>query len=260
VEYVSNLEQVPDPTITTETFKTELGMAYDVLFGSWLQTRETKVVEGVLEALSAIFVILPIDKVSQQIPRIIPLLMTLYKRNVNPYYVTKCLYAVLTKGASVNGMLLEPSLSMILNHLSDFICTNPDYAQPESARCHSEVLRCYECMAIYFTDTTIDRLLVHLKNNNDRDKLKGLIVITHLIAYSAEQTIHRRLKDILKHINDLLVHSHVKIKKVLVKIVVALAHKKVLINKGNNLLNYKLCHFSLNIFCCFLFRTKPRWS
>lgn len=156
----------------------------------------------------------------------------MYKKNTNSYAITKCLYAVLTKGASVNGMLLEPLLSNILNTLSDLLCLTPDYAQPDSARCHTEVLRCYECIAVHFTDTTIDRLLVHLKNNNDRDKLKGLIVITHLIAYSAEQTIHRRLKDILKHINEMLIGSHIKIKKVLVKIIIALAHKKVLINKG----------------------------
>ncbi|XP_066159161.1 maestro heat-like repeat-containing protein family member 1 isoform X1 [Euwallacea fornicatus] len=234
VEYVSNLDQTPDPTITTESFKTELGMAYDVLFSSWLQSKESKVVEAVLEALSAIFVILPIDKVSQQIPKIIPLLLGLYKRNINPYIITKCLYAVLTKAASVNGMLLEPLLSNILNQLSDLVCLNPDYAQPDSARCHSEVLRCYECIAIYFTDTTIDKLLILLKNNNERDKLKGLIVITHLIAYSAKQTIHRRIKDILRHINDMLTGSNLKTRKVLVKIIVALAHKRVLINKDLN--------------------------
>ncbi|CAG9771935.1 unnamed protein product [Ceutorhynchus assimilis] len=234
VEYVSNLDQVPDPTITTETFKTELSMAYDVLFSAWLQSKEPKVVETVLEALGAIFVTLPIDKVTQQIQKIIPLLLSLYKKNINPYVITKCLYAVLTKSATVNGMLLEPLLSNILNNLSELICLNPDYAQPNSSRCHSEVLRCYECIAIYFTDTTIDKLLVHLKNNNDRDKLKGLIVITHLIAYSAEQTIHRRLKDILKHVQEMLEGSHIKIRKVLVKIIIALAHKKVLINKELN--------------------------
>ncbi|KAH1014351.1 hypothetical protein HUJ04_003198 [Dendroctonus ponderosae] len=234
VEYVSNADQVPDPTITTETFKVELGMAYDVLFASWLLSKDPKVVETVLDAMSAIFVALPIDKVSQQISKIIPCLLNLYKRNINPYVITKCLYAVLRKGTSVNGMLLEPLLSNILSTLSDLICLNPDYAQPDSARCHSEVLRCYECIAVHFTDTTIDRLLVHLKNNNDKEKLKGLIVITHLIAYSSEQTIHRRLKDLLKYLNEMLIHSHIKVKKILVKIVIALAHKRVLTNKELN--------------------------
>ncbi|XP_030751328.1 maestro heat-like repeat-containing protein family member 1 [Sitophilus oryzae] len=228
LEYGSNLEQVPDPTISTETYTTELGMAYDVLFTSWLQSREPTVVESVLEALSAIFRALPIDKVTQQTPRLIPFLLNHIKKNSNAYVVTKCLYSAIEKTAGVNGMLLEPLLSNILSHLSDLVCVSPDYAQPDLLRSHSEVLRCYECLALHFTDITIDKLLGHLKNNNEKEKLKGLIVIAHLISYSSEQAIQRRYRDILKYINELLSDSHIKIKTILVKIITGLAHKGIL--------------------------------
>ncbi|XP_076271212.1 maestro heat like repeat family protein c11.1 isoform X2 [Rhynchophorus ferrugineus] len=234
VEYISNLDQVPDPTITADSFKTEFSMAYDVLFTSWLQSREPIVVETVLEALSALFTTLAVDKVTQQIPKLIPYLLNLIKKNTNIYPVTKCLYSAIRKAASVNGMLLEPLLPNILSQLSDLICISPDYAQPELLRSHSEVLRCYECFALHFTDITIDKILAHLKNNNEKEKLKGLIVITHLICYSPEQTIQRRYRDILKHVNELLADPHIKIKTVLVKIIIGLAHKRILFDKEYN--------------------------
>ncbi|XP_050312814.1 maestro heat-like repeat-containing protein family member 1 isoform X3 [Anthonomus grandis grandis] len=234
MEYQTNLDQVPDPSITSDTFTTELSMIYDVLISSWVYSREQKTVESVLDALTAMFPVLPLERVLQQIPKVIPVLLGLYKKHIDACTVTKCLHAVLTKGTAVNGMLLEPVLPMILNQLGELLSLHPDYAQPDSARGHSEVLRCYECIAVHFTDITIDRLLVHLRNNNDRDKLKGLIVITHLIAYSSEETIYRRIRDILKQVNELLLTSSMNVKQVLLKIITALAYKKVLTNKELN--------------------------
>lgn len=42
-EYVVNLDKAPDPSITKKTFANELSGAYDVLYNTWILTKEMKV-------------------------------------------------------------------------------------------------------------------------------------------------------------------------------------------------------------------------
>lgn len=98
-------------------------------------------------------------------------------------------------------------------------------------------LRCYECFALHFTDFTVDQLINQLKNNNDRERVKALLVITHLISYSGEQAIKRRYKDIMRHLNELLNDGSIGVKKAMVKIIVAFSCKKILLDKGANIIN-----------------------
>ncbi|XP_018431461.1 PREDICTED: maestro heat-like repeat-containing protein family member 1, partial [Nanorana parkeri] len=42
-EYLANLDKAPDPSVRKDTFSSDLFNAYDVLFNTWLQNRESKV-------------------------------------------------------------------------------------------------------------------------------------------------------------------------------------------------------------------------
>ncbi|KAG5897176.1 hypothetical protein JTB14_022538 [Gonioctena quinquepunctata] len=202
IEYVSNTEKVPDPTISSESFAVEI--------------------------------VLNADKVNQQTIKIIQVLLNLYKKNIDSYNITKCLGSVIQKAATVNGTLLEPLLLNILNTTFDLICISPDYAKPGLLKSHSEVLRCYECFALHFTDITIDQLLVQLKNNNDKERVKSLTVLTHLISYSKDNSINRRFKDIIRHLRDMLNDNNIRVKEALVKVIVAFSCKKALLNEEAN--------------------------
>lgn len=43
LEYLANLDKAPDPTVRKDTFSSEIYAAYDILFNSWLQSRDAKV-------------------------------------------------------------------------------------------------------------------------------------------------------------------------------------------------------------------------
>lgn len=43
LEYLANLDKAPDPTVRKDTFSSEICAAFDILFNSWLQSRESKV-------------------------------------------------------------------------------------------------------------------------------------------------------------------------------------------------------------------------
>ncbi|XP_071001298.1 maestro heat-like repeat-containing protein family member 1, partial [Oncorhynchus clarkii lewisi] len=42
LEYLANLDKAPDPTVRKDTFSSEIYAAYDILYCSWLQSRESK--------------------------------------------------------------------------------------------------------------------------------------------------------------------------------------------------------------------------
>lgn len=92
---MSNIKQAPDSTITISMFYTEMGIVYDILSNSWLYTREPKVVESVLLAISSNFSILSVEKVNQQTQKIIPVLLGLYKKQKEPLAITQCLGSVI---------------------------------------------------------------------------------------------------------------------------------------------------------------------
>lgn len=231
MEYVLNIEQSPDPTIALDNFYIEIGMAYDVLFSSWLHSKEPKLVESVLYSLSSMFPVLSAEKVTAQTGKIVLTLLNLYKKHAHIYYITKCLGSVIFIAARTNGTLLEPLLTNILHAIGDVVCISPDYAQPDSLRSHSEVLRCYECLATHFTDHTVDYVIAQLKNNNEKERIRALLILAHL-TNSAEAAIHSRSKDLVRHLYDMLSETNMRVKKALLKAIIAFSCKGFLMNKG----------------------------
>ena len=43
IEYCANIDKAPDKSITKDRFSQEIGSAFDVLFSTWLQSKEAKV-------------------------------------------------------------------------------------------------------------------------------------------------------------------------------------------------------------------------
>ncbi|XP_069674813.1 maestro heat-like repeat-containing protein family member 1 isoform X2 [Periplaneta americana] len=223
-DYLANIDHAPDPTVKKEAFSSEISIAYDVLANTWIHTREPKVCETVLQAIGPMFSLLPPEKVSEQVPRLIPVLLGLYRRNMDPYPVTQCLSAVLHVALAHNRSTVEPLLDNLQNIMFDLVCTSPDYAQPATAKNHYEVLRCFDCIAGHFLDKVIELLIQQLKNNNDRERIKALFVVTHLVN-SSENLIRSRISNLVTALRSMLGEHNVKVKKVLLKAIVAFAYR-----------------------------------
>lgn len=222
-DYLANIDHAPDPTVKKEAFSSEINIAYDVLANTWIHIREPKVCETVLEAIGLMFSLLPSEKVTEQVPRLVPVLLGLYRRNVDPYPVTQCLSSVLDVALSHNKSTVEPLLDNLQNIMFDLVCISPDYAQPASAKNHYEVLRCFNSIAGHFLDRVVELLIQQLKNNNDRERIKALFVVTHLVN-SSENLICPRIANVLTALRSMLGEHNVKVKKVLLKAIVAFAY------------------------------------
>ncbi|KAF5275577.1 hypothetical protein FQA39_LY06689 [Lamprigera yunnana] len=242
-EYMCNINHAPDPTITISYFYVEMGIAYDVLSSNWLFSKDPKVVQTTLISLSSMFPILSSDKVIQQTQKIISVLLNFYKKHKEPLPITQCLGSVIQVSALVNGTLLEPLLVSILQSISELICIAPDYAQPELLRNHSEVLRCYERLTLHFTDHCLDYLIMQVRNNNEKERIKALLVLTHLVN-SSEAVIQSKINVFLQALLDLTNDQNLRVKKAVLKAIVAFAYKGILPTDGEEkYLEYivKLC-------------------
>jgi hypothetical protein len=80
-----------------------------------------QVCETVLEAIGPMFSLLPPEKVSEQVPRLVPVLFGLYRRSVDPYPVTQCLSAVLHVALVHNRNIIEPLLDNLQNIMFDLV-------------------------------------------------------------------------------------------------------------------------------------------
>ncbi|KAF5298497.1 hypothetical protein FQR65_LT01276 [Abscondita terminalis] len=243
-EYICNITHTPDPTITLEFFYVEMGMAYDILSSNWLFSKDVKVVHTTLLSLAAMFPILSTEKVIQQTPKIIPVLLNFYKKHKETLPVTQCLGSVVQVSAFANGTLLEPLLPAILQNISELVCIAPDYAQPELLRNHSEALRCYERLTMHFIDHCLDYLVTHLRNNHDKERVKALLILTHLVN-SSEAVIQSRLNIFLQSLLDLTNDLNLRVKKAVLKAIVAFSYKGLL-PKGNE---QKYLEFIVKL-CC----------
>ncbi|KAB1257804.1 Maestro heat-like repeat-containing protein family member 1 [Camelus dromedarius] len=114
LEYLANLDQAPDPTVRKDTFAADIFSAYDILFHHWLPSREAKLRLAVVEALGPMSHLLPSAKLEEQLPKLLPGVLALYKKHAETVHVSKSLGQILEAAVSVGSRTLEVQLDILL--------------------------------------------------------------------------------------------------------------------------------------------------
>ncbi|XP_062140957.1 maestro heat-like repeat-containing protein family member 1 [Drosophila sulfurigaster albostrigata] len=210
---------------------TEISVAYDVLFNQWLHSREIKVCMEILQALSSMYPLLPTDRILDQAPRLVPQILALYRRSVDRNAVTQFLCSVLKTNLQLHAQVLDGVIDALITHLFDLVCVYPDYEKPQTVKGHYEVLRCFHLLAGNYAGKIMDTLLIHLRNNSERERIKSLLILTHLLNACAVQ-IESRVQSLIECLKQLiLAERSVKMKLTLLKTIVALAQKSLIRDK-----------------------------
>ncbi|XP_037882576.1 maestro heat-like repeat-containing protein family member 1 [Glossina fuscipes] len=210
---------------------TEISIAYDVLFNQWLHSREPKVCVEILQALSCMFPLLPADKVKDQSPRLVPHILNLYRRSIERNSVTQFLSAVLKTNINLQPTVLDGVIDQLITNLFDLVCVYPDYEKPQTVKGHYEVLRCFDLLSGVYAIKIMDTLLMHLRNNSERERIKSLLILTHLLNTSTVN-IENKLQSFLECLKQMItVEKSVKMKMTLLKTIVALAQKSFIKEK-----------------------------
>lgn len=236
LEYLANLDKAPDPTVRKDTFSSEISAAFDILFNNWLQSRESKLRLTVADALGSMCHLMASDKLEEQIPKLIPAILSLYKKHNNEHYIiSKSLCQVLDASVNIGSRVLETQLDSLLFALHHQLSAPLDYSNPPTVKNHNEVLRCFSLLAISFPDRMVVFVLQRLENTNERSRLGSLAVLRHLIN-STTSTMEGKKLLILTSIRQPMADHSNKVKKRVVQVISAMAHHGYLELEGGELL------------------------
>eukprot|EP00061_Rhincodon_typus_P017003 g45498.t1 len=180
--YLFDIEEAPDPTVKKNLFFQEFSEAYDILFNVWLPFNERNVSTAVIETLGQITHLIPFDKLENELPRLIPAILSMYQETASDFCVTQGLYGVLHTAVERNSEELLLQVDSLLINLHNQICIVVEQsADPYSQKQQKEILCCFKLLTPSFTFQIVDFLLLKLESTNNQIRLGTLMVLDHLI-------------------------------------------------------------------------------
>ncbi|XP_022410985.1 maestro heat-like repeat-containing protein family member 1 isoform X2 [Delphinapterus leucas] len=231
LEYLADLDQAPDPTVRKDAFATDIFSAYDILFHHWLQSREAKLRLAVVEALGPMSHLLPSEKLEEQLPKLLPGVLGLYKKHAETVHVSRSLGQILEAAASVGSRTLDVQLDSLLAALHAQICVPVESSSPLVMSNQKEVLRCFTVLACCSPDRLLAFLLPKLDTSNERTRVGTLQVVRHIINSAAAQ-MEVKQPFILSSMKLPLLDNNSKVKRAVVQVISAMAHHGYLEQPG----------------------------
>lgn len=227
-------DNVENDNITSikDNFVTEFTIIFDVLYNQWLPSNEPKVSESVLEALGPITRLISERQFNETVNKFMLSLLSLYRKPmINFYYISQCISYLLSPSPLNPKLTLNDSVINSINHvLFNLVLLEPDYDQPQTVKNHFEVLRCFDHMANQFSDQTIESLLHQCRNNQEKDRLRAVIILTHLTTSSQVFIDNYAHKFIVLLKVMIAMEQGLKMKKLLVKAIVGLVYRNCITN------------------------------
>ncbi|XP_062935287.1 maestro heat-like repeat-containing protein family member 1 isoform X2 [Cynocephalus volans] len=231
LEYLANLDQAPDPTVRKDAFAADIFSAYDILFHQWLQSREAKLRLAVVEALGPMSHLLPGEKLEEQLPKLLPGVLALYKKHAEAFHVSKSLGQILEAAVSVGSRTLEVQLDALLAALHAQICVPVESSSPLVMSNQKEVLRCFTVLACCSPDRLLAFLLPRLDTSNERLRVGTLQIVRHVINSAAAQ-MEVKKPFLLSSMRLPLLDTNHKVKRAVVQVISAMAHHGYLEQPG----------------------------
>ena len=266
LDYVSNIGEMLDTTVTVAHFNTEANSIYETLFTSWLQSGskemtlrlQVKPIWGnnmtidqliiqVLEAMSALTPLLSPSLVADRAPQFITVLLQLYKKlgpSSSGLEVTLCLSPLLQLITSTAPpALLDPVIDPLYNTMFQQICIPMDFEKAGTVKNHHEMLRCYDTMMHHSPEKLVAGLLVKADSSEERLRVGALTVVKHILNLPTEE-LGQRLDTIVTYLTGKLSETNPGVQKVVAQIIMSLGkHGCISGTQGRELVGFivRLC-------------------
>ena len=180
LDYLANIDNTPDPSVTKEHFVTEIDAAHEVLFNTWLhgkgmsltnspQFEVQKVKNAVIEALGYMGPLLSDERLYKYTGMyfheffsklktfetlfpplflaspVCSTLLGLYKKMSEPFYVTQCvsnlLKAMIERDLQIIDGIIEPLFTALFVQVCQFSAVSSENVDNFKRKNHYEVLR-----------------------------------------------------------------------------------------------------------------------
>lgn len=232
LEYLANLDKAPDPTVRKDAFSAEIFSSYDILFNGWLQHKDPKLRSSVVEAVGQMSHLMPHDKLEEQLPRLIPGILNLYRKHSDHLHITQSLCHVLDAAVEMGSRVLETQIDNLLNTLHPQICATLDYNNHTAVKNHNEVLRCFTVLACAYTDRLVAFLLQKLEVHNEKVRIGTLTLLKHLVNSTATQLDSKRLLLLTGMKLTIQDNNNYKVRRMLAQVISTMAHHDYLELEG----------------------------
>ncbi|XP_046385192.1 maestro heat-like repeat-containing protein family member 1 [Ischnura elegans] len=275
-EYMNNMDRAPDPLVTRDAFSVEMTSAYDQLSSTWIHSRDPEVCRATLEAVGPLLPLLSKSKAAEQLPILAAVLLALYRQkqhHADPLPITCCLCHLLEVASTLPPTALpDPLPEQLLKVAFDQVAVTPDISQPQLAKNHYEALKCIQLLALSrWADQAWEQVIHKLKGVHSssglggishsehvlNERIKALWVLGHLISSpqaskgpgdssnACEVSYHPWMTLLIPILQGLLPQVDIKIKKVLIRVVVALLGKEYLTpSESKPFLEFLISHCS----------------
>uniref|UniRef100_A0A8B9SGK9 HEAT repeat-containing protein 7A n=1 Tax=Anas platyrhynchos TaxID=8839 RepID=A0A8B9SGK9_ANAPL len=224
-EYLANLDKAPDPTVRKDTFSNEIFSAYEVLFNSWLQHREAKLRLAVVEAMGPMSHLMPSEKLEEQLPKLIPGILALYKKHAEAFYISKSLCQILEASVNIGSRSLDVQLDALLGTLHPQVGVPWGWGVGLGSPWSGVPLCPAAC-------SFPDRVLAFLLPKLERQQREDTLWDARLLLLFAASQMEIKKPFILSSMKLPLQDSNDKVKRAVVQVISAMAHHGYLEQPG----------------------------
>ncbi|XP_041034313.1 maestro heat-like repeat-containing protein family member 1 [Carcharodon carcharias] len=237
--YISNTEIDPHPLVRKDLFFNEFSTAYDIFFHFWLNMKESKVNMAVIEAIGQIFYLLPNDKVENELPILIPTVLSMYQKTSSDLSITKGLCGILHNTMERDSKMLLIHLELLVTTLHQQICIAMDQPVSQlSEMLQSKILCSFKLLTPAFIDQIIKFLLMELEINDEQIQLGSLAVMNHLIC-NAPSFLESQKNQILNSLALPILTNSNRVKDILAQVLYTMAsHGYLELERGVDMIEF----------------------
>eukprot|EP00056_Hartaetosiga_gracilis_P010973 m.164139 g.164139 ORF g.164139 m.164139 type:complete len:1643 (-) comp13422_c0_seq2:1128-6056(-) len=240
LNYTANKDRANDQTVTVARFSESMYSAFEVFQGVWLQSKEVKLRQSVVETIGLMAHILSREKLEKVIDTLVPAIISQYKGKFtsDTLAVTKGLCMVLDAATHNGDRMLEPQIDTIFNSLHPLLLWVPPSTDHDGRRNYNELLRCFEKLCQPFSSLLLSFLFVKLEVPNEKSRIGSLRCLKHLINSSGD-SLRDKKELIVTGLKPLLETENINVKHTLALVISALAHHDYLhLEGGENLVRF----------------------
>ncbi|XP_069759022.1 maestro heat-like repeat-containing protein family member 1 [Narcine bancroftii] len=230
---------VPPPPTRKNPCASELSSAFDVLFHSWSNSSDPKMVAWAVEAMGQVIYLLPSLKVENELPTLIPTILSLFQKTHSDLSITKGLGGILHSAQDRNSKLLLPHLDNLLTTLHRQICLAMDQpSSPGSEDLQNKILGCFQILTPAHAQEIMKFLLLQLEASNEHVQLGGLAVVNHLIN-AVPSTMDRYKHQVMNCMAQPVLRCSKRVKGFLSQVIYTLAsHNYLALQGGGELIRF----------------------
>ncbi|XAR69166.1 hypothetical protein NMG60_11000655 [Bertholletia excelsa] len=231
-----------------------LNSAFELLLRVWATSRDLKVRTSTVEALGQMVGLITRAQLKLAIPRLIPTILELYKKDLDIAYVATCSLHNL-----LNASLLSESgpplldfedLTVVLSTLLPVICINNDNKERSDfsvgLKTYNEVQHCFLTVGLVYPEDLFVFLLNKCRLKEEPLTFGALCVLKHLLPRLSEAW-HNKRPSLIEAVKQLLDEQSLGVRKVISELIVVMASHCFLVGPSGELfIEYLVRHCAIS--------------